>query len=301
MVAWGTMRLICPNCDAQYEVDESVIPDAGRDVQCSACGHTWFQPGSASLAEASADAPYEDLPDTAEWEAGAAAPDAWPEPQATAAQAPDAPTTPVADTATQDDDEETGAIEGDATRRMLDENLLAILREEAEREARARRAEGRSIETQPELGLAPIPAALAARAAAMAAPAEPAAAPERSARLRPDPADTQLPEGPRRDRLPDIEVINSTLRATSERGSAPASRDAPETRARRRSGFRAGFLTVMLLAAVAAGVYVGAPRLAATAPALEPALLRYVSAVDAGRVWLDQRMRAIIERLQANT
>ena len=37
------MRLTCPNCNAQYEVDEKVIPKGGRDVQCSACGHTWYQ------------------------------------------------------------------------------------------------------------------------------------------------------------------------------------------------------------------------------------------------------------------
>ena len=37
------MRLICPNCSAQYEVDGSMIPDEGRDVQCSNCGHTWFE------------------------------------------------------------------------------------------------------------------------------------------------------------------------------------------------------------------------------------------------------------------
>ena len=37
------MRLICPNCDAQYEVDDAAIPSAGRDVQCSSCGHGWFQ------------------------------------------------------------------------------------------------------------------------------------------------------------------------------------------------------------------------------------------------------------------
>ena len=36
------MRMICPNCGAQYEVDDNVIPDNGRDVQCSNCGHTWF-------------------------------------------------------------------------------------------------------------------------------------------------------------------------------------------------------------------------------------------------------------------
>lgn len=37
------MRLSCPNCGAQYEVPVEVIPQEGRDVQCSNCGHTWFQ------------------------------------------------------------------------------------------------------------------------------------------------------------------------------------------------------------------------------------------------------------------
>ena len=37
------MRLTCPNCGAQYEVPDEVIPDDGRDVQCSNCGDTWFQ------------------------------------------------------------------------------------------------------------------------------------------------------------------------------------------------------------------------------------------------------------------
>ena len=37
------MRLICPNCSAQYEVPPEAIPPTGRDVQCSACGRTWFE------------------------------------------------------------------------------------------------------------------------------------------------------------------------------------------------------------------------------------------------------------------
>lgn len=37
------MRLQCPNCDAEYEVVASAIPFDGRDVQCSNCGHGWFQ------------------------------------------------------------------------------------------------------------------------------------------------------------------------------------------------------------------------------------------------------------------
>lgn len=37
------MRLVCPKCAAQYEVDANAIPEAGRDVQCASCGNTWFQ------------------------------------------------------------------------------------------------------------------------------------------------------------------------------------------------------------------------------------------------------------------
>ncbi|MDA8747881.1 zinc-ribbon domain-containing protein, partial [Litoreibacter sp.] len=37
------MRLVCPNCDAEYEVDASLVPPEGRDVQCSNCNISWFQ------------------------------------------------------------------------------------------------------------------------------------------------------------------------------------------------------------------------------------------------------------------
>ena len=37
------MRLTCPNCGAIYEVPDNVIPEDGRDVQCSNCAVTWFQ------------------------------------------------------------------------------------------------------------------------------------------------------------------------------------------------------------------------------------------------------------------
>ncbi|WBU60452.1 zinc-ribbon domain-containing protein [Paracoccus albus] len=42
------MRLICPKCNAQYEIDRTMIPEEGREVECSACGHVWLQ---APLAE----------------------------------------------------------------------------------------------------------------------------------------------------------------------------------------------------------------------------------------------------------
>ena len=56
------MRLTCPNCGAQYEVPDAVIPDEGRDVQCSNCGNTWFQ-GHPAHPDAAAPAPAPAEPD----------------------------------------------------------------------------------------------------------------------------------------------------------------------------------------------------------------------------------------------
>lgn len=36
-------RIVCPACSAAYEVPDAAIPPGGRDVQCAACGHNWFQ------------------------------------------------------------------------------------------------------------------------------------------------------------------------------------------------------------------------------------------------------------------
>lgn len=45
------MRLICPNCDAEYEVDDNMIPPEGRDVQCSNCETVWFQTHADKVSE----------------------------------------------------------------------------------------------------------------------------------------------------------------------------------------------------------------------------------------------------------
>ncbi|MFU8898120.1 MAG: zinc-ribbon domain-containing protein [Roseinatronobacter sp.] len=54
------MRLVCTECNAQYEIDAALLPDSGREVQCSACGHVWFQEKTPAVA-AAAPAP-EDMP-----------------------------------------------------------------------------------------------------------------------------------------------------------------------------------------------------------------------------------------------
>ena len=36
------MIITCPNCNKQFKIDNSLIPDEGRDLQCGSCNHVWF-------------------------------------------------------------------------------------------------------------------------------------------------------------------------------------------------------------------------------------------------------------------
>ncbi len=332
------MRLICPNCDAQYEIDVSAIPESGRDVQCSNCGHAWFQvppdleaeqeaedalfgagapvqvpqPVSAHSASAARVADktttkpaWEDEPDDSDDDASDEV--AVPPRPAVQPEAPKpAPQAPVASTA-----EETAEVEATVPpaapvaseeqspvpvappRKGLDESLLAVLREEAEREAAVRRSEApRPLESQTELGLEETTGAASAAKAVR----------DRLARLRGQDTEPEVTEKPtaRRDLLPDIEEINSTLRASTENrsGDELAMEQAAEAPAQARAGFRNGFSLMLLLAVVLVAAYLAAPKIADNFPASKGAMEAYVAAVDKGRVMLDGAMRNAISALQ---
>ena len=36
------MIISCPNCNKQFKINNSLIPDDGRDLQCGSCEHVWF-------------------------------------------------------------------------------------------------------------------------------------------------------------------------------------------------------------------------------------------------------------------
>ena len=36
------MIITCPNCNKQFKIDNSLLPDEGRDLQCGSCNHVWF-------------------------------------------------------------------------------------------------------------------------------------------------------------------------------------------------------------------------------------------------------------------
>ncbi|MFC7702945.1 zinc-ribbon domain-containing protein [Plastorhodobacter daqingensis] len=301
------MRLICPNCTAQYEVGADAIPEAGREVLCSACDFRWFAapptaPGQA--AETAAQPSHKTIPSL---------PHPSPPPQT------GAPATASPEGASR------------TRRRALDDAVVSILREEAEREARARQRDPvasvdmtsfspqaepipettpasqsdriphavpphrePAIATRPAPGAAALPEQSGPDAARANAPhPEPEAAPVptggphqpeeeapqvalRAARLPAQPPLTAP--------LPDIAEITSALHATA-RIRATTRREG------QRRGFRLGFGFVAGAAAALVALYALSPIIRTEWPALAPALSAYETQINLGRQWLDAQLR----------
>ena len=289
------MRLVCPNCEAKYEVPDDAIPDTGRDVQCANCGHAWFQMRhkaatvTGAAAEPVAAAPLGasvPMPDVEPVVQPAA--EMPPEPFGTviAPQGDAAEPRPFiaagAEAASGGEDSTpagAGVIDPEPTRApagyAVDDSVLAILREEADREARARRANVRPLESQPDLGL---DSALS--------PTE-----KRAAMLKGDDA-AAAKTSARRDLLPDVEEINSTLRPAETPVEEVPVAEAPIVVVEDRGGFRSGFLVVMALAIFGIAIYLSAPQLGGAVPALADPLDTYVSFIDGMRLQLDGLMKS---------
>lgn len=256
------MRLICPNCDAEYEVDDSVIPQDGRDVQCSSCGQTWFQKSAAQLLEA-------ELPKEA-------APEPAPEPETEAEPYQE----PVVDAEPEPEPE----LEQEPEPRKPDEAVLDVLRQEAELETAARQHDAQGgIETQPDLGLD------------QGDDSEATAVNQRTARLRGIEPELEKHKT-RSDLLPDIEEINSTLQAESD----VETQEALSGQKRDRSGFRLGFGMIIILATILLLAYIYAPLISGKIPAIEAFMTSYVDTVNVFRDWLDNLMKAATDKMSGD-
>lgn len=250
------MRLICPNCKAEYEVDATLLPPEGRDVQCSNCNHTWFHPGT----EAEEPAPAEAAADEPE------------------------PRTP-----------------------NVDEDALEVIREEVDRETKARAAEAENLETQTDMGLEESETDIGSTEDRLARrgslPQDSADEDENDddaleAALKRNlgaEAGTTEP-GSKSEIFPDIDEINSTL--------TPGASDAAATEmeveaAAGGSGFRRGFALVIIFVAILLGIYVYAPTLAEMFPSIADPLQIYVMIVNDLRVWLDGTAQTLLEKITA--
>lgn len=336
------MRLVCPNCEAKYEVPEDAIPETGRDVQCANCGHAWFQMRPRAAVAETVAAPV--VPPTpvvepepepvvavaeevsvaaeapAETEAPVAEPPLEETPEAVAEEpvvdevaavgfpevedaadvtsltdpVPEAVAVEVADGAPEAEAEaeaeaevsDLAAAAAVPAAYAVDDSVLAILREEAEREAQARRAEvAKPLETQTDLGIdSAIPASR--RSAETVVPVAAVAEVE---------ADDKLVH---RHRLPDVEEINSTLRPAESAQDGVA--DGAPAVAEGRSSFRSGFLLVMTVAILGSAIYGAADAIASAVPALAGTLKAYVGFVDSLRLQLDGLMQSATVAINGN-
>ena len=92
------MRLVCPNCKANYEIPRQAVPIGGREVKCDSCGHSWFQTRTKTSNDEQLIEPQTEI--------------------------------------TKEDTEEVASAASD--QKKIDPSVIKILREEAKREIEAR-------------------------------------------------------------------------------------------------------------------------------------------------------------------
>lgn len=328
------MRLICPNCGAQYDVPVEVIPEGGRDVQCSNCGHTWFQrhPDQDSALAEDLNLPLPDpewTPEDEDDTVTAPLPEA-PRPAPQSAP-PRRPTprpekTPEPETAPPPEPQTTAEA---PKPRGIDPDVAEIFREEREYEARQRAVS--TLESQPDLGLQEPDEDEQARRSRQArermarmrgsepAPSRPAPKPAaQPTPRRAAPADAEADDSldspvaeraiseaaaaaaaasSRRDLLPNVDEINQTLRSTAEPRMIDTAERGQALADPQNKGFGKGFLTVVILTALAVGAYAKSDLLSQTVPQAAPVLDAYVTQVDAARVWLDGQVTSLLTML----
>ena len=265
-----------------------MIPAEGRDVQCSNCGTTWFQPGLRSdrklpMAAATPAPPpvTEPAPPPPPPVAPAPEPEPAPEPAPEPEPAPD----PAPEQEPAPEPElvpKTEAAPPTAPQRIeIDPAILAILRAEAEREARLRRGEPDPADV---LAVVPVAQDKAASQDQDHPVATGGVSDALSARQVVD-GDMVATPG----LLPDIDQINASLRDTGDRSDTEADAsdiDTLDKAPRRRKGARLGFLLALAITAGAVALYAKADLVGASVPTLAPALEVYAQAVDAARVRL---------------
>lgn len=276
-----------------------VIPARGRDVQCSNCGHTWFQ-GHAQVGE---DIPLVEpvadpkvrtpaSPPPAERPAPTA-PEGEPVEAADEATVDAAREAPVAPEDESEGDEDGGEMPPAPPRRELDPAVVGVLREEAAYENRRRQQERGALEVQSDLGLEQ-PSTESAQRKRDVTP-EPAASGTEKAPSPSSKAPVTARERSRNEAFPDVDEVTQSLRhdrTTRRREAEPAAREGG-------SGFVTGFVLVVVVAALALAIYSSASQIAEAVPEAAPLLEAYANQVDAARRWLDESSTELLMQLDA--
>ncbi|HEV8035720.1 zinc-ribbon domain-containing protein [Yoonia sp.] len=301
------MRLICPNCEAQYEVSDDAIPPGGRDVQCSNCQLSWFQtekptvPGRTPLKLSNEQEHEIDAPTSIA--------EAAPEPETTAETPEESAQSFVEEVAsefppTAPEQEPAPALKTSTAppepmRRQLDNAVANILREEA-----ALGTAAVAAAAKPPSPVAKPPATETPK------PATPVAADETRQRIAMMTAeeggirsgtktgaakgDTANADEAHLRTVPSINEINATLRARAQANDASGLTEAEKIEAVERKGFRRGFFWVLLLMILAILPYVFADQITENLPQTTEFMASYVMTIDQLRLSLSEMVEGFM-------
>ena len=276
------MRLICPKCDAQYNVADDAIPKGGRDVQCSTCGHTWFQTEmSRVLSRPVSRVLSRPIPTAVKSEPREAA----------VASSRDVGAYDVPHT-----HKEPSKVDG-PRHRPVDENIARILREEAGREHDV--PASAKTETPPPKTSESKPAPKVdmdetrQRIASLTET-------EGGTRTGEKPAAAAVTTGNPRA-VPSLSEINGVLRDRETHKANAELTEAERVEAVRRRGFRRGFFTVLLLFAAVIIPYVMAEEIIENLPQSRDTMIRYVAVVDQLRAVMNVTISGILDSLRGLT
>ena len=299
------MRLICPNCGAQYDVADDAIPPGGRDVQCSNCQVSWFQTEKPTVPGRDTSlliTPRQPTPAEA-----AVIAEAEPEPVAPVEAAPeptaDAPTDAAPASPAEASPAEASPAEAEPQRRPLDDAVASILREEA-----ALSTPPAAASESPPASPVASPAASPVSSPVATPPAtEPAKSAEnvtidetrqRIAQMTAEEGGTPTmaaaavaPSSASADKahqrtVPSINEINATLRARAQANDASGLTEAEKQEAVQRKGFRRGFFWVLIILAILILPYVFAEQITENLPQTRGFMASYVMTVDQVRLTL---------------
>lgn len=262
------MRLICPKCNAQYNVADNAIPQGGRDVQCSSCGNTWFQTEKPKVLSREVSRILSTpLPSVVKSQSRDAS--GYDQPQSGRGQTEGLMHEPVS---------------SGPRHRQVDPSVASILREEARRERGTSDNTARTSETKRE-----------------SKPADVAETRRRIAQLTANSSGTvaehtETATAANPHAVPEINEINAALRTRSEANDGSGLTELEKHEAIRRRGFRRGFFVVLILFALLLLPYVFADEITQNAPELRGYMATYVAVIDQLRLSLD----AIVDTISAS-
>lgn len=273
------MRLVCPKCSSQYEVDISLFPDEGREVQCSNCEEIWFQHPVEEEKPLRLDdvadkvtetderprfaRPSERLEDDEQRELAAAVRQ---EIAAREEPAPDRPSRRRIERAPEP---------------VADDEILSQLREQIQKEGGDFEGDGPTKSSKRNL-------AKAAEHAGIAVGDQPSPS-GRSWDAPSDDAGDDSRQGRKWRRKEKRAKPEPAKRQRRSRGGnlAAALREVEVRNQRSSMGFRHGFLTAVIIAMIGSGIYMFQDDIAQSYPPATPWLAEYDRLVDQGRAQVE--------------